>query len=193
VSLGCGFRHLMGCFRGASAVAECQGMFKMQHDLDKVGFCITGITSILPYLTSASKCTIAAHPLHYAARDARPRAGPEVHPRFPAHLPPAPSNRRRVVRRRGGACRSVSFASSVCRVAQSLVSETCDSAPDGDAVMDPIALCTACEREGVSRLNYRGSVLVLFRLCFRLVCLNAPKLCRLPPLLASHHTTAHAL
>ena len=29
------FSSPRGCIRGASAVAECQGMFKMQHDLDK--------------------------------------------------------------------------------------------------------------------------------------------------------------
>jgi hypothetical protein len=28
--------HCTRLIRGASAVAECQGMFKMQHDLDKV-------------------------------------------------------------------------------------------------------------------------------------------------------------
>jgi hypothetical protein len=151
VSSECGFGHLMGFIRGASAVAECQGMFKMQHDLDKVRF--GNHWHHWHHSQYSQECLqmhlrsqmLAACRLHYAARDARPRAGPEVHPRIPAHLPPASSNRRRVARRGCGACRSVSLASSVCRVVQLLVSETCDSAPDGDAVMDPIALCTACK------------------------------------------------
>lgn len=53
-------------------------MFKMQHDLDKVRFCITGITP--NRITYSHECLqmhlrshlLAACRLHFAARDARP-------------------------------------------------------------------------------------------------------------------------
>ncbi len=90
---------LFFCFhRGASAVAECQGMYKMQHDLDKVLAAACAFLQFLlrfaPKQSPAAQNAMCSFP-----------SGSQVHACVPAHMRPLPADGRGFGRWRSGGVR----------------------------------------------------------------------------------------
>ena len=107
--------HCTRLIRGASAVAECQGMFKMQHDLDKVRALHAplqpsehhGISMKCLDDNESPRRPLSQLRIHDQSDATRVtlKTGSQVHPRVPSHLPSPASHRQRGGRWRLVSCR----------------------------------------------------------------------------------------